>query len=88
MTIIPETDVLLIEVAQSKYGAIPTNKANYKDDATFGKVIGVNPNDKDNQRFMGKTVYFEQFKDSCRVENDKQALIKVSDVMGSSDGID
>lgn len=83
--ITPELGNLLIEVAPSKYGAIPTNKANYKDDATFGVVIGVNPEDKDNQRFMGKTVYFEQFKDSCRVENDKQALIKVTDIMGSSD---
>lgn len=81
----PEVGILLIQLASSKYGAISTDKKNYKDEPTFGKVIAVNPDDETNKRFMGRTVYYRQFKDDCRTGDDKLALIEVKDVMGSSD---
>jgi hypothetical protein len=91
MRVVPEIGVLLIQMPASKYGGLPVAGTNYKDEACYGTVLEVNPDDTEAQRFKGKTVYFKLFKADCEVTSDsnkKIALISINEILGSSDAED
>jgi len=81
----PALGIVLVELPNSNYGSVPFPEKSY-DSVTYGTIVAVHPDD--DQSLLGKTEYHRLFKDDCRVKGDngeKQALIEIADIMGTSD---
>lgn len=84
MIIEPNQGVLLVKLPASEFGNIPVPDKAYAS-TTYGEVLYVHHTDKTKHGYLvGRTAYWDKFKDIKIPTTDNLAFVKVEDVMGYS----